>query len=1282
MALFVCILTSLALFVLAQPTLSLTGRDNIKVSFIFDNAIEISVSSDDVVIDGLMPGTFDISNEVSVNVATNSPAGLTLNAVIGDDDRPFNKIPSIHSNEYYFTGIDIEDEITEIPSGSWGFSLDHGATFSGLPAYNDEDNTKELLKTETITSEALPFLIGATAATDQQEDDYKNIVTFQAVANKVLNTIDKIIYMQDFDEDTFASMQYEKQYQLIDRRDEKKYFVTKLHDDNVWMTQNLDFDLQDGMTLMAEDSDVLADKTLEVWPSGSTYNDSPYFYYHNITQYDRGDRYCPGGYCNSESQLHDAAELSDDDVNNHYRLGNLYTYYAATAKSFEQCPNSNLDNSGYGQCMNRLSSMEGANESICPKGWGLPISGAQSGGNSASVYSLLSGIGLPGVSGSFTSGTRLRAAPSYFVANGYGYSTDSSTPYYSNYAYYWTATKAGPTNGFYYYVYYYQDYDYFYNYNSTNSMYYMYNVRCVAKPSSQYAVTYYYNDGSFEEPFTSWSSSKIWSNSGVDAPKLRETPLRNGYEFLGWGTSATSDSPKYGPNETIHLSSSNTKLYAVWKPSGVGVTFEEALTSAGKEKENGYYSMQDLDGEICKQVKVGESIDLRDTRNEEIYHIVKYSNGLDSSIGSCWMKDELRLGSKTDSITLTPQDSDVEEDFVMPAVAEWNYQDAYTMYNDDRVDTNSEKKGYLYNYNLATVGDYAAIVNDDTKGTDETYVTTHSICPKNWTLPSDNGGTINSELNVLRHAEPYYTGDTTSFYSDSTNPLTGLKLNMIMQNFVKNYMGYMSVNRRYNYDTGNYELSSELYDDNYQARHFTKSFSKYTNQIDKTDNSVQTINYSTSEIYTNSTNAISGVAVRCMIPIDVITVRYVTNDENDNTDSVSIIRDSSGSISIAIMPKITMRKTGYEFLGWATTSSATSPEYQNNDTFTIGENVSNVTFYGLWGKIGGGGTSGNTTFNEAFADAGVEKFGEKYYAMQDITPEICDAVSNGEQGRLIDKRDNKVYWVVRLENLYDGAHTGTCWMTQNLDFALSTTAPNILSPETSDVETEKTFQLRTGTDSDNITQYIDGGDYYLRDGGLGMTSEAPYLPKLTPDSELSEDDIRWHYHIGSYYGYGAATLIQNRYDVISSAQGSPESICPKGWRLPYAFAGGGQAGSFEISRSYRELQEIINSTNAGYNNKFYSAPYYPTAVGYSSYVVPPNSNIESVLDNYFYGVGERAFYWTANMAYHYSDASAAVFMQSSLDSAESEDIRVKYSSYITNYSLSTYYANSVRCVAR
>ena len=238
------------------------------------------------------------------------------------------------------------------------------------------------------------------------------------------------------------------EYTLKDSRDETPYYIAKLADGNVWMTQNLDFDIE-AKTYTPDDTDIPAN-----WTVSSSYatktTTSWNWSYTSPESYNPGDLYWSGTTGDS---------TTSSTGNKHYHLGNYYNWSAAVA----------MDNtSAYGA--SSLGAPNLPDQSICPAGWTLPRAGT----GSDTFYSMLNNYGL---ASSTTSGSySARTAPLYFALSGYWYGSLSSV---GSDGRYWSAVSFSPDYAYPLYFYspssYYDPLD---QYNRENG----YSVRCVARP--------------------------------------------------------------------------------------------------------------------------------------------------------------------------------------------------------------------------------------------------------------------------------------------------------------------------------------------------------------------------------------------------------------------------------------------------------------------------------------------------------------------------------------------------------------------------------------------------------------------------------------------------------------------------------------------------------------------------------------------------------------------------------------------------------------------------------
>ena len=174
----------------------------------------------------------------------------------------------------------------------------------------------------------------------------------------------------------------------------------------------------------------------------------------------------------------------------------------------------------------------------------------------------------------------------------------------------------------------------------------------------------------------------------------------------------------YGVNIDPELPSvtySNTLIYTA-VPNGTGFSeFYDVDPTAGDITT--ISTMQEMSSSVCRAtatpdastVNVPEAT-LRDTRDNKTYTVRKLADG------NCWMTDDLKLDA---NVTLTADNTDNPSITQLTSSNSWGTAIVATPY----VNTTGSY-GYWYNYYAATAG----TASNDIAG---------SICPKNWTLPSD-----------------------------------------------------------------------------------------------------------------------------------------------------------------------------------------------------------------------------------------------------------------------------------------------------------------------------------------------------------------------------------------------------------------------------------------------------------------------------------------------------------------------------------------------------------------
>ena len=377
--------------------------------------------------------------------------------------------------------------------------------------------------------------------------------------NKAARTIGRnvsstdAVCMQDINETVINSMTVGTQYSLIDFRDGKTYFVSKLNDGKVWMTQNLDFDLNSSKVYTHNNTDLgyTTNNLSSTWqPSRNTTNTIDDWSSDGTTarSYNAGEKY----------YYPVASPASNDDVsttcNNvstckHYHAGNYYNFAAMAAEHITGADN-------------QYAKMS---DSVCPAGWRLPD------GPSEYIYDELNNMlvlqnlvteysNQMGVLGYETDGfDNLKLAPTYLATTGA----------VNGYEVYTSYDALLPTNTIY------NSGNVFMNtIDSTGfgvaqyiTKAYGLPVRCVARAGG--AVTVNFNGNGA----TSGSKSPIVAKNG-DAVKLENPFDKEHYSFVEWNTKDDGTGTSYDEEGVMVISmseESTVNLYAIWRAEMVEI---------------------------------------------------------------------------------------------------------------------------------------------------------------------------------------------------------------------------------------------------------------------------------------------------------------------------------------------------------------------------------------------------------------------------------------------------------------------------------------------------------------------------------------------------------------------------------------------------------------------------------------------------------------------------------------------------------------------------------------
>ena len=241
-----------------------------------------------------------------------------------------------------------------------------------------------------------------------------------------------------------------------------------------------------------------------------------------------------------------------------------------------------------------------------------------------------------------------------------------------------------------------------------------------------------------------------------------------------------------------------------------------------------------------------------------------------------------------------------------------------------------------------------------------------------------------------------------------------------------------------------------------------------------------------------------------------------------------------------------------------TLMSSTAPT-TDNFNFYVGTKIDNSTVSGLY--------KDKIVFSAVANYVPVQNTFGGITTMQEMTTQICTDETKPSkeatnttiehttdtnlvpEATLTDTRDGKTYVVRKLAD-------GNCWMSQNL--ALSSNGSTTYTEADTDLHDGRTFQApAASSEGDTWNIYGSDGPHYL-------TPQAgyEYFQNGTTASSTGQPTES----AGNYYDWPMATAMSGQ-SLTNDGDEAPDSICPKGWRLPPK----------EGNKSYKNL--LIDSYN-------------------------------------------------------------------------------------------------------
>ena len=462
---------------LSNSVSALSYQSSVGLNFTINPTLSVNVSNNNLVIPNLIAGDYSDSNSINVVVSSNTLSGYTVSVNTSNEEMSDSSISNSSSpsspssppspSSHVFTSLSTEADLEDLSTAAdntWGYSysLDSGSSWSNYSGLSMSSNSILYDTNSSADSKTIGFKIGAKASSDQPSGVYTTTINFMAVSkvtptslldayrNEHKTMVNGYYTMQDMTNTICANTDiYDEQLQVIDIRDNKLYWISKLRDDNCWMTQNLDLDLETTPTnvlpLTSDNTDLNLYGSMG-YTSSNGYScsnpDDPEATLTNdcsgedeiITWAPERDTIPPNDLSAETFPISYSDPYSYDrglvvlngNMDGHGYTGNYYNWPAVIASN-----NSSSYTSGV------------AANSICPAGWRLPNTASMEGGYEFSKLLYKYGVTTDdqNTSGYASGGfNKIIASPLYFVRGGYVSPYNSSSLVQSGYSsYYWSS---------------------------------------------------------------------------------------------------------------------------------------------------------------------------------------------------------------------------------------------------------------------------------------------------------------------------------------------------------------------------------------------------------------------------------------------------------------------------------------------------------------------------------------------------------------------------------------------------------------------------------------------------------------------------------------------------------------------------------------------------------------------------------------------------------------------------------------------------------------------------
>ena len=1000
--------------------------------------------------------------------------------------------------------------------------------------------------------------------------------------------------------------------QLYDPRDSTVYRVGKLSDNKCWMLDNLELDITDAnvQANLTEDTTNANNTTLNYLKNGggSTDTESEEYKYAKAGVAKWTSSY---SYSNPLVNVTYKNSFVTTFGNNNHRVGFYYNYCAASAGSY--C---------YGDGTSAGTSINDAEEDICPAGWRIPTGGGTSGiiGDYQALYNAYTSDAATNfrnelstsISGYYYSGSA-RSLDSY----GHFWST---ARYSNNYMYDLSVSTSSVTP------------------SNTSYRYYGNSIRCRLRTADEARTMN--TTVTFDEHVTAVDIYNSTYGTEHITTSGSAVSLKEGIIYIV--------SSSYEPHYGVDSWSATNAVLSNTNTATVSFTPKSSSTLALTSKSIG--DIQSFTSTECANMNEGDVTYRYDSRDDSTYGIVKTKD-------HCWTQDNLTLDLTDPDIvnSLSPSNTNASADSLTSlksgnrqnggqyaisglSFSEWTATDHYsnipfatsnfknnTTTNDNLGDeANTWKFGTHYNYCAASAGSYCYDYNE--KPIVKNAI--HDICPAGWRMPTDSeynlfhfngynelgnqyrrtlhlpqsgqfsGGTLHTTDNFFWASGPNDPNDTThALYvkgSMVVNTITGRTLGHPVRCIARSSIDTHDVTTIINkgvesitFANGTYGTVTATAENPTVSIHYNEPYTITANL----QHGATFTNWSTSEGGTiNSTNSnpttYSIINDTALTAKPTLPLKTVTLDLDSHVNSITFSNPEYGTTTVTQADPTTQLRSYTEYTASITFEAGYTLDHWTTDANgTIGDDESKTTTYEI-------------TDDTALSALSLESVYIQNYNQ-------CDNLSVGDVVRLVDLRDDKTY---RISKLADGK----CWTLENLQLDISdpTVKSNLNSTNTNA--------------SDATLNYLNNG------GGSGRYAKSPTSTTNTIDGtfggiRLQEMNTRLEHtgggngKAGIYYNYCAASA--GSYCYYNNAGVDPiidvdEDICPAGWRLPTSSSNSTSdyqilldsyngdiselktALSLVLSGHYYGISSVSTISNLGTVGNLQSSTYYDQAKMY------------------------------------------------------------------------------------